>query len=134
MKLRILTVALLALLAASCGGSSKGPGRMIKPPVVGPPPTGPQVPTVPGIGTQGKLSINVEDGGSVTTSPDVGTCSGPSYCDFTVSRGTVVTLTASPYSGWAFEEWDSCPGPSGMQCVVTIDAQTYVKAEFDPAP
>ena len=135
MKLRILTIALMALLLASCGSSSKGPGEQIKPtpPITGPSP-GPQPPVVPGIGTQGKLSMHVEEGGRVTTNPDVGTCSGRADCEFIVNRGTIVTLTAIPNAGWAFEEWDSCPGPSGMQCVVTIDALTYVKAEFDRAP
>jgi hypothetical protein len=76
--------------------------------------------------------MHVEEGGSVTTSPDVGTCVGRVDCEFFVARGTIVTLTAVPNAGWEFEEWDNCPGPSGMQCVVTIDALTWVKAEFDP--
>jgi hypothetical protein len=75
--------------------------------------------------------MHVEEGGSVTTNPDVGTCSGRADCEFIVNRGTIVTLTAIPDAGWEFEEWDNCPGPSGMQCVVTINALTYVKAEFD---
>ena len=136
MKLPILTMALMALLLASCGSSSKGPGGQIKPPVppsTGPAP-GPQPPVVPGIGTKGKLTMHVEEGGSVTTNPDVGTCGGRADCEFIVDRGTIITLTAIPNSGWEFEEWDSCPGPSGMQCVITMDALNYVKAEFDPAP
>ena len=136
MKLRILTIALMALLLASCGSSSKGPGGQIQPPV--PPPTGPapgpQPPVTPGIGTQGKLTMHVEEGGSVSTNPNVGTCTGLADCEFIVDRGTIVTLTAVPNAGWVFEEWDSCPGPSGMQCVITMDALNYVKAEFDPAP
>jgi hypothetical protein len=135
MKLRILTIALMALLLASCGGSSKGPGGQIQPPppTSGPSP-GPQPPVVPGFGTKGKLSMHVEEGGRVTSSPDVGTCSGRADCEFIVNRGTIVTLTAVPNTGWEFEEWDSCPGPSGLQCVITVDALNYVKAEFDPAP
>jgi hypothetical protein len=135
MKLRILSVALIALLAVSCGGSSTGPGQIINPPpptVV--PPTGPVAPTPPGIGTNGKLSLFVEEGGSVTSSPDVGTCAGYGNCEVAVARGTVVTLTAVPNPGWVFEEWDRCTGPSGLQCVETIGALTYVKAEFDRAP
>jgi len=134
MKLRILTIALMALLLASCGSSSKGPAGQIKPPppTTGPSP-GPQPPVVPGIGIQGKLSLNVEDGGSVMTNPDVGTCNGRANCEFIVNRGTIVTLTAVPNAGQVFEEWDHCPGPSGVQCVVTINALTYIKAEFDPA-
>ena len=135
MKLRFLTVLLMALLTASCGSSSKGPGKLVAPPPPGgPPPTGTQPPVVPGIGNDGKLSLHVEEGGSVLTNPDVGTCGGRADCDFIVSRGTIVTLTAIPHPGWEFEEWDSCPGPSGRLCVVTVDALTYVKAEFDPAP
>ena len=139
MKLRILTITLMALLLASCGGSSKGPGGQIKPPppITGPSPgpsPGPQPPVVPGFGTEGKLSMHVEEGGRVTTSPDVGTCAGRADCEFKVDRGTIITLTATPNAGWEFEEWDNCPGPSGTQCVITIEALTYVKAEFDPAP
>jgi hypothetical protein len=91
MKLRILTIALMALLLASCGGSSKGPGGQFRrpPPTTGPSP-GPQPPVVPGIGTQGKLSMHVEEGGSVTTSPDVGTCIGRVDCEFFVARGTMI--------------------------------------------
>ena len=133
MKLLFPIITLMVLLTASCGGSSKGPGSLIGPPS-GPPPTGPQTPTVPGIGTSGKLSINVEEGGSVLTNPDVGTCSGRAVCDFSVNRGTIVTLRAFANPGWVFEEWEQCPGPSGTLCVVTIDALTYVKAEFDRAP
>ena len=134
MKLRFLTVLLMALLTASCG-SSKGPGELIKPPPTGgAPPPNPQPPVVPGIGTDGKLSIHVEEGGSVATNPNVGTCNGRADCDYNVKRGTIVTLTATPNQGWEFEEWDSCVGPSGTQCIVTINALTYVKAEFDRIP
>lgn len=136
MKLQFLTIATMALLLASCGGSSTGPGGQIKPPeppITGPGP-GPQPPVVPGIGTKGKLSMHVEEGGRVTTNPNVGTCSGRADCEFIVDRGAIVTLTAIPNAGWEFEEWDSCPGPSGLQCVMTMEALNYVKAEFDPAP
>jgi hypothetical protein len=134
MKLRILSVALIALLTVSCGGSSKGPGQIVNPPPAVIPPTGPVAPTPPGIGTNGKLSLFVEEGGSVTSNPDVGTCVGYGNCETTVARGTVITLTAVPMTGWVFEEWDRCSGPSGLQCVETIEALTYVKAEFDRAP
>jgi hypothetical protein len=138
MKLPILSIALMALLLASCGSSSKGPGGQItapeRPPTGSGPAPGPQPPVVPGIGTQGKLSMHVEAGGSVTTNPNIGNCIGRADCEFTVDRGTIVTLTAIPNAGSVFEEWDNCPGPSGLQCVITVDALTYVKAEFDRAP
>jgi hypothetical protein len=138
MKMRILTIALMALLLASCGSSNKGPGGQITPPTpptTGPGPApGPQPPVVPGFGTGGKLTMHVEEGGRVTTNPDVGTCGGRADCEFRVRRGTIITLTAIPDEGWVFEEWDNCPGPSGLQCILTVDALTYVKAEFDPAP
>lgn len=137
MKLHFLTVMLVSLLVASCG-SSEGPAKIVSPPVEPPPPTGgtqpPPTPRVPGFGNNGKLSINVEEGGSVSTSPDVGTCNGHATCDFNVDRGTIVTLRARPNTGWVFEEWDHCSGPSGTLCVETIEALTYVKAEFDRAP
>ena len=135
MTLRFVSVIILSLLIASCGSSKKGPAQIVSPPVTPAPPTGgPNPPTVPGIGNNGKLSMHVEEGGHVTTSPSIGTCAGRADCEFTVARGTVVTMTAIPDSGWEFEEWDNCSGPSGTQCVETIEALTYVKAEFDPAP
>ena len=137
MKMKVLIVTLVSLLLAGCGSSSKGPAKIVSPPV-SPPPSGgttPPAPRPPGFGTgnnNGKLSIEVEEGGVVTTSPNVGSCGGPAVCDFTTARGTTVTLTAAPNSGWMFEEWDNCPGPSGLQCVIVVDALSYVKAEFDP--
>ena len=138
MNVRILIVALISLVLAGCG-SSKGPAKIVSPPVSPPPPTGgetpPPTPRVPGFGTgnsNGKLSIQVEEGGVVTTNPNIGNCGGPAICDFKVARGTTITMTATPNAGWMFEEWDSCDGPSGQQCVEVVNALTWVKAEFDP--
>ena len=132
MIVRIMFLLILSLALTGCGSSKKGPGGLIRPPTT-PPPEGPQPPTVPGFGNRGKLSLQVEQGGIVSTNPSLGpACAGPSICDYTqVQRGAVVTLTAAPEAGFKFEEWERCPGPSGLQCVVTIDALTWVKAEFD---
>ena len=141
MTFRIFLLTLISVILAGCGSSSKGPSKIVNPPTFvppssGPPPppvTPPPAPRVPGLGNKGKLTVQVESGGVVTTTPDIGTCGGPADCDFTgQDRGTTVTLNAVPNEGWEFEEWDNCPGPSGMQCVVVIEALTWVKAEFDP--
>ena len=136
MKLQIIVMLLMAIAVTGCS-KGKGPSRIVNPPVVTPPPGGgtqPPGPVPPGTGTNGKLQVQVEEGGTVTTNPAIGSCAGQpgdKYCEFTAPRGTVVTLTAQPWAGWAFEEWDNCPGPSGTQCVITIGALDNVKAEFD---
>ena len=132
MNYKAMLVLALSLLIAGCG-SGKGPGRLTSPPPTGgTPPPGPNPPVVPGIGNNGKIQVNVEAGGTVTSSPNIGSCTGLAECEFSAQRGTVVTLTATPSAGNQFEEWDRCPGPSGTQCVITVEALTWVKAEFDP--
>lgn len=136
MKFQLFILLFVALLVAGCS-SSDGPARIVNPPP--PPPTGgtppPTGPVLPGIGDTGKIRVQVEEGGTVTSSPNIGSCAGQvgsANCEFTAQRGTVVTLNAQPWAGWAFEEWDNCSaGSSGTQCVVTMDALSHVKAEFD---
>ena len=109
---------LFALLVSACGSSnSPNPWR---PPPGGAPPR------------QGSLTIDVEEGGQVTTSPDIGTCVGRAQCEYQRPLGEVITLTAVPDVGFEFEEWELCDGPSGLQCVTTIEETRFIKAEFDP--
>jgi hypothetical protein len=148
MKSQIIIMLFVALFFAGCS-KSKGPSKIVNPPTISGrplpptgggtlPPTGPIPPTgpvLPGTGDSGKVQVRVEEGGTVTSAPNIGSCAGrpgEAYCDFKAPRGTVVTLTAQPWAGWAFEEWDNCPGPSGPQCVITLDALSHLKAEFDP--
>jgi hypothetical protein len=134
MNSQVVIILFIALCFAGCS-KSKGPSRIVNPPPTGGgtlPPTGP---VLPGIAKSGKVQLRVEEGGTVTSAPNIGSCAGrpgEAYCELTAPRGTVVTLTGQPWIGWAFEEWDNCPGPSGPQCVLTLDALSNVKAEFDP--
>ena len=133
MKSQVVIMLFVALFFSGCS-KSKGPSQIVNPPPTGGgtlPPTGP---VLPGTGGTGKVQVQVEEGGTVTSAPNIGSCAGSlgsAYCELKAPRGTVVTLTAQPWAGWTFEEWDHCPGPSGTQCVLTIDALSYVKAEFD---
>ncbi len=128
MKYHVLVLIIAALFLAGCG-KSKGPSGWVKPPG-----TGGGGPVLPGTGGTGKVLLQVENGGSVSSSPNIGSCAGgpgDKFCELTAPRGTVVTFTAHPNAGFVFEEWERCPGPSGTQCVVTMGALISVKAEFD---
>ena len=129
MKYSVLVAIIAALFLAGCG-KSKGPSRIVKPPTGG----GGGGPVVPGTGGSGKILLQVENGGSVSSSPNIGSCAGgpgDNFCELRAPRGTVVTFTAHPNAGFMFEEWERCPGPSGTQCVVTMGPLISVKAEFD---
>ena len=113
-----------SMLLASCGGR-KPPGGGSG--WVPPPGTG-------GGGTVGRVTLAVEMGGSVTSNPDIGTCVGMAQCEFTAPIGQVITFTAVPEADYDFEEWELCPGPSGLQCVHTMTPSQTIKAEFDLRP
>lgn len=114
----ISTAVVASLLLSACGSSSSSPNPWRSPP--GAPPR------------QGSLTIDVEVGGRVTTSPDIGTCIGMAMCEYQRPLGEVITLTAVPDEGFEFEEWELCEGPSGLQCVTTIQPVKIIKAEFRP--
>lgn len=54
-------------------------------------------------------------------------------CTFTIPRGTILSLAASPGSGSVFSGWSggNCSG-TGM-CVITVDSTTTITATFNPA-
>ncbi|MBI4676690.1 MAG: hypothetical protein HY748_03835 [Elusimicrobia bacterium] len=70
--------------------------------------------------------------GSVTSSPLGIACGAICSADF--NSGTVVTLTASPNSGYVFGGWsgEGCSGTGA--CVVTMDAARSVTATFGVVP
>ena len=125
-KSRIIALVLVvagSLAIAGCGGKKKPPGGGSG--WVPPPGTG-------GGSTVGKVVLDVETGGSVTSNPDIGSCVGMAQCEFSAPIGQVITFTAVPDAGYEFEEWELCPGPSGLQCVHTMTPSQIIKAEFDP--
>lgn len=87
-------------------------------------------------GTRSGLSLTVEKGGTVSTSPSVFTCVGPNTCNANIPVGVTVTLTATPDRGWEFDDWDGCDQAtemkSGGTCTRTITTDANrIKAEFD---
>jgi hypothetical protein len=89
-------------------------------------------------GNTGRLQLEVEAGGRVTSNPPIIDCIGFLICAEQAAAGTVVTLTATPFAGSRFTEWDGCDQmiatPDGGTCVITIKANVtrFVRAEFDP--
>jgi hypothetical protein len=97
-----------------------------------------------GSAPKGVLSITVEEGGRITTEPDVLSCNGntsgggTTTCETQVADGTSVRIKAIPYSGWKFDDWDGCDVETSQDdfpiCIttITVQAQALIKAEFDP--
>jgi hypothetical protein len=85
----------------------------------------------------GTLQVEVEEGGSVTTNPDVLLCIGPNTCETQVALGTRITLTATPATGSHFDDWDGCDVEIQSDrtrgiCERTISDFNFIRAEFDP--
>ena len=88
-----------------------------------------------------RIVINGTAPGSVTWSPPglknfrPEDCSGEirtgdSLVECYFERGTVVTLTATPDSGYAFSRWDGACSGTSSTCKVTIDYTSSVAARF----
>jgi hypothetical protein len=78
------------------------------------------------------LTANTVGGGTVTQSSGTQSCG--TNC-LVHADGTLVTLTASPNSGWDFLGWQNCPGgASGTTCQVTVNAALTVTAPVRAAP
>ncbi len=67
------------------------------------------------------LTISIDPSGSGTTNPSAGT--------HTYTEGTLVTITPTPASGYAFDHWSGACTGSGA-CQVTMDANKSVVAHF----
>ncbi|MEX2500389.1 MAG: choice-of-anchor Q domain-containing protein [Wenzhouxiangellaceae bacterium] len=76
------------------------------------------------------LDVFVTAGGSVQSAPAGIAC--PGDCSQDYAEGTLVELTASPDSGFAFDGWSGdCAGTS--TCQVTMSQARSVQATFEPA-
>lgn len=68
------------------------------------------------------LSTNVNGSGSVNPSSG------------TYNEGTVVTLTATPASGWQFDSWSGDASGTGTTTTVTMNSNLSVTANFSEIP
>jgi hypothetical protein len=79
---------------------------------------------------QHQLTVLVDGHGSVRSSPGGIDCG--ATCAATFDQGAVVTLTASPDSGWSLTGFSgACNGGS---CSVTMSADALVRVKFDAIP
>jgi uncharacterized repeat protein (TIGR02543 family) len=96
-----------SLVTASCGAGATLPS-----------------PTQCGCGTSTSYTLtttaNPAAGGSITRSPNA----------TTYTAGTVVTLTATPASGYTFTGWSGGASGTGSTTTVTMNANTSVTANF----
>lgn len=70
---------------------------------------------------QHNLTITTQGSGTVAAAPE-----GP------YDSGTVVTLTATPESGWSFQEWTGDLSGNANPASITLDADKAVTAVFSP--
>jgi hypothetical protein len=113
----VLGAALLGVLVqAGCGGGGGGDAASAVPAGVG------------GGGTS-TLTVARVGGGVVLSSPAGIVCG--ATCSASFNDGTVVSLTATPDAGFAFEAWSGgCSGSGG--CTITADQSKSVTASFVP--
>jgi uncharacterized repeat protein (TIGR01451 family) len=74
------------------------------------------------------LTVAVQDQGKVTSNPPGVDCS--TNCDAFFDHEVVVTLTATPATGWKFDHWErDCSGNTNP-CLLTITTNNQVKTVF----
>ena len=82
---------------------------------------------------QPKLTVKIKKNGSVTSNPSGISCSSGS-CTAPFSKGSTVTLTATPTAGHAFVKWTGSCAPAGTNpvCNLTMSAgNKNVTANFN---
>ncbi len=78
------------------------------------------------------LTVTVTGSGTVTSSAGGINCPGV-LCSASYTIGTVVTLTATPASGWQLASWGGACNGTGT-CQVTMNSAQNVTATFGQAP
>jgi uncharacterized delta-60 repeat protein len=79
------------------------------------------------------LTVTKSGTGTVTSSPAGINCG--TTCNASYIGATMVTLTATPDSGFSFTNWSGCDSTNGVQCTVTMpssNASRGVTATFGP--
>jgi hypothetical protein len=79
---------------------------------------------------QRSLQLSFSGNGGVNVSPAGATCSSGA-CGYSLPEGTVVTLTATPASGWTFGIWSGCDSSNGLTCTVTMNQDRTVSTGFN---
>jgi len=75
-----------------------------------------------------QLTVTTSGNGSITSSPNGINCP-KENCTANYPPGTVVTLTATPRKGWAFDGWSgSCTGTD--LCTIPVTGNLSVHASF----
>ncbi len=78
------------------------------------------------------LTVQVEGQGTVTSTPAGITCgAGGADCTESLGHGSVITLTATPATGHAFDQWSGACSGAGP-CVVPMTETRSVTATFAP--
>ena len=77
------------------------------------------------------LAIEKRGSGSVTSSPAGIDCGGT--CSNSFDSGTLITLTATPSTGWRFAGWSGACGGAEV-CTVSMDTARNIKATFALPP
>jgi uncharacterized repeat protein (TIGR02543 family) len=83
------------------------------------------------------LAIAKTGEGTVTSSPAGIECTGAktgAECEASFNEGSMVSLTASPASGFAFSAWGGCTTHVGLTCTVEMSKAKTVKASFVATP
>jgi len=78
------------------------------------------------------LGVTVTGSGTVSSSPAGISCG--STCTHSYDQNTVVTLNASPASGYSFSGWSGAGCSGTNTCVVTMSAARAVSAAFAAVP
>ncbi len=79
------------------------------------------------------LTVSVSGNGTVTSTPEGISCE--SDCEEDYGNNWLITLTASPSSGYTFERWEGdCSGCSDRQCNIKMTADRSCTAVFSAIP
>jgi hypothetical protein len=78
------------------------------------------------------LTVTKNGNGIVTSNPAGINCG--SDCSEAYPSGTIVTLIATPDTGWQFSNWAGCDSANGNQCTLTMNGSKNVTANFVQGP
>ncbi|MBS3063076.1 MAG: hypothetical protein J4203_04335 [Candidatus Diapherotrites archaeon] len=80
------------------------------------------------LGSAAQLTVHLEGQGYVSSYPSGILCG--AACQETYDEGTEMTLTAHPSEGMTFLNWEGCDSANGLLCIVTLNGDVEVTANF----